>query len=69
MGKEVCERDSADPADLREIHRQLEWLAEQAMDYPVECSVGEYDLLFDSHDDIEMLLEHLNSELRDDRSH
>jgi len=69
MGKEVGERDSVDPTELREIHRQLEWLAAQTMDYPVECSVGEYDLLFDSHDDLEMMLEHLNTELSDDRSH
>jgi hypothetical protein len=69
MGKEVSERHGADPAELREIHRQLEWLAEQTRDYPVECSVGEYDLLFDSQDDIELMLEHLNSELSDDRRH
>ena len=69
MGKEACNRDSADPTGLKEIHRQLEWLARQTMDFPMECSVGEYDLLFDTHDDIELMLEHLGGELGDDLTH
>jgi hypothetical protein len=69
MGKDASNRDSADSNGLKEIHRQLEWLAVQPMEYPLECSVGEYDLLFDTHDDIELLLQNLSREISDDRRH
>jgi len=54
--------------NLRAIQSQLETLAHLTKDYPLECSVGTYDLLFESRDDIEILLESLTEELSESRN-
>jgi hypothetical protein len=61
--------DSAEPRvapcddDLRTIHLQLEMLAQMTTDYPLECSLGTCSFLFDSRDEIQILLESLTEEL------
>jgi hypothetical protein len=48
---------------LRAIQLRLETLAHLTQDYPLKCSLGAYDLLFESRDDIEILIESLAEEL------
>lgn len=52
-----CDEFTAD--ELRELQRQLACLAREARDYPLEYAVGSIDLLFESRDDIEILLDSL----------
>jgi hypothetical protein len=42
---------------LRTIQSQLETLARTPKDYPFECSLGTCEFLFESRDDVEILLE------------
>ena len=42
---------------LRVIQSQLETLARTPKDYPLECSLGTCEFLFESRDDLEILLE------------
>jgi hypothetical protein len=53
---------------LRAIQTQLETLAHATTDYPLECSLGTYDFLFESRDDIEVLLDSLTEELSESRN-
>jgi hypothetical protein len=48
---------------LKAIQSQLETLAHGAEDYPLECSLGTYAFLFESRDDVEILLESLTEQL------
>jgi fido (protein-threonine AMPylation protein) len=68
MGMEARKQENAENNSLKEIHRQLEWLAGQTREFPIEYSVGEYDLFFESRDDIQLMLEHLTDEIADDRT-
>ena len=49
--------------DLKAIHLRLEMLAQMTRDYPLECSLGTCDFLFESRDEIQTLLESLTEEL------
>jgi hypothetical protein len=42
---------------LRTIQSQLETLARTPKDYPFKCSLGTCEFLFESRDDVEILLE------------
>jgi hypothetical protein len=53
---------------LRVIQSQLEILAHETANYPIECSLGTYAFLFESRDDVEVLLESLSEELTEDRT-
>ena len=53
--------------DLKAIQAHLETLAKVTKAYPLECSLGTYALLFDSKDDIEVLLESLAEEISESR--
>jgi hypothetical protein len=53
--------------DLREIHQQLEMLVQMAKDYPLECSLGTCDFLFESRNEIQLLIESLTAELPESR--
>jgi hypothetical protein len=53
---------------LRAIQLQLETLAHRTKDYPLQCSLGTYDLLFESRDDIEILIESLAEEISESRN-
>ena len=50
------------------MQAQLASLAEETTDYPLECSLGAYDLLFESRDDIEVLLDSLSEEIATSRT-
>jgi hypothetical protein len=65
MGMEASKQHDTGTDGLKEIHRQLEWLAGQTREFPLECSVGAYDLFFESRDDIQLMLEHLTDEIAD----
>jgi hypothetical protein len=52
---------------LRAIQLQLETLAHLTNDYPLECSLGTYDFLFESRNDIEILRDSLTEELSESR--
>jgi hypothetical protein len=45
--------------DLRAIQSQLETLVRAPKDYPLECSLGTCEFLFEARDDVEILLESL----------
>jgi len=57
------ENDILCDGDLKAIHLQLETLAQGTKNYPIECSLGAYDFLFESRDDIEILMESLTEEI------
>ncbi len=53
--------------DLRAIHLRLEMLAQMTRDYPLECSLGTVDFLFESRDEIQLLIQSLTAELSESR--
>jgi hypothetical protein len=53
--------------DLRAIHLRLEMLAQMTRNYPLECSLGTCDFLFESRDEIQTLLESLTEEISESR--
>jgi len=54
--------------DLRSIQVQLETLAQRATNFPLECSLGTCDFLFESRDEIEILVRSLTEEISESRS-
>ena len=56
-GTEGREEFTAD--QMKALRRQLAVLVQETKEYPLECAVGSYDLLFESRDDIEMILDSL----------
>lgn len=52
---------------LGAIQSQLETLARTPKNYPLECSLGTCEFLFESRDDVEILLENL-IDVREERS-
>ncbi len=57
------EQDNLGADELEALQSQLASLAEETTDYPLECSLGAYQLLFESRDDIEVILDNLNKEI------
>ncbi len=55
--------DSLSESELREFHTQLSALAQTASGYPLEFSLGEYEMLFESRDDIEIIVANLSESL------
>ena len=53
--------------ELRAMRRKLESLALLTVSYPLACSVGGYDLLFESRDDIALVIDNLNDEISETR--
>ncbi len=51
--------DELNADQLRALRRQLASLVQETKEYPLECAVGSFDLLFESRDDIEMILDAL----------
>jgi len=45
--------------ELMIVRQQLASLARETKTFPLECAVGSFDLLFESRDDIETLLDSL----------
>jgi hypothetical protein len=60
--REMGETDIFGDDELREIQLRLESLVQVASDYPLECSLGRCDFLFESRDEIERILESLAKE-------
>jgi hypothetical protein len=52
-------------SELTSFQSQLAALAETASDYPVEYSLGSYELLFESRDDIEIVVANLDESIAD----
>ncbi len=55
--------DALSDNELRTFHTQLSTLAETACDYPLEYSLGEYEMLFESRDDIEIIVANLSESI------
>ena len=49
--------------ELESFQSRLASLAQETTDYPLECSLGTYELLFESRDDIEIILDNLSEEI------
>ncbi len=62
-GKQETTFDPHSHDELRAFRDQLSALAQEASDYPFEYALGSYDLLFESRDDIEILVENLGESL------
>jgi hypothetical protein len=57
------DNDNHSATELMDMQARLVSLAEETTAYPLECSLGAYDLLFDSRDDIEIILDNLTEEI------
>lgn len=57
------EQDNLGADELEAFQSRLTSLARETTDYPLECSLGAYQLLFESRDDIEVILDNLNKEI------
>jgi len=55
--------DDLSTSELRSFHLQLSALAQGAHDYPLEYALGSYELLFESRDDIESIVENLSESI------
>jgi hypothetical protein len=49
--------------ELAALQSRLVSLVQETTDYPLECSLGTCDFLFESRDDIEVILDHLSEEI------
>jgi hypothetical protein len=59
--------DALSDSELRAFQTQLSTLAETACDYPLEYSLGEYEMLFESRDDIEIIVANLSESIDQSR--
>ena len=59
------EHDGFSGDELRAIQSRLARLARDTTDYPLECSLGSYAFLFESRDDIKIILDNLDEEIRE----
>ena len=59
------EDDTFSGEELRAIQSRLARLAHETTAYPLECSLGTYAFLFESRDDIKIILDNLNEEIRE----
>jgi hypothetical protein len=57
--------DALSDNELRAFQVQLAALAQTPHDYPLEYALGSYALLFESRDDIEIIVSNLNDSLED----
>lgn len=57
------EPDHFSDDDLKAFQSQLASLAREATDYPLEYSLGACAFLFESRDDIEIILDNLSQEI------
>jgi len=55
--------DDLSETELRAFQSKLTTLAETASAYPFEYSLGSYELLFESRDDIEIIVANLGESL------
>ena len=57
------EQDHFSDYELKSFQSQLALLAREAAAFPLEYSLGAFDFLFESRDDIELILDNLNEEI------
>jgi hypothetical protein len=57
--------DALSDGELRAFQLQLAVLAQNARDYPLEYALGSYELLFESRDDIELIVANLSESIAD----
>jgi len=57
------ERDHFSDDELKSFQSQLALLAREATAFPLEYTLGAFDFLFESRDDIEIILDSLNEEI------
>jgi hypothetical protein len=57
------EQDNLGADELEALQSRLALLARETIAYPLECSLGAYQLLFESRDDIEVIVDNLNKEI------
>ena len=57
------EQDNFSDDELQELQSQLALLARETTAFPLEYSLGTFDFLFESRDDIEVILDNLNTEI------
>jgi len=50
-------------SELLAFRRELSALAQTDCDYPLEYSLGSYELLFESRDDIQVIVENLSESI------
>ena len=56
-------RDKFGNDEIEAFQSRLTSLARETIDYPLECSFGTCAFLFESRDDIEVILGNLNEEI------
>ena len=61
------ESDHFSRDELETFQTQLASLARETTTYPLEYSLGAYDLLFESRQDIEVIVDNLSEEISLDR--
>ncbi len=57
------EHDHFSDDELKSFQARLAMLAREATTFPIEYSLGAFDFLFESRDDIEIILDNLNEEI------
>ena len=57
------ESDNFSDEELKAFQSQLASLVRDTTAYPLEYSLGAYDFLFESRDDIELILDNLSQEI------
>jgi hypothetical protein len=57
------ENDYFSDEELRSFQSQLASLARENTNFPLEYSLGAFDFLFESRDDIELILDNLSEEI------
>jgi hypothetical protein len=62
-GSRETGHDVHNDSELMALRSQLSTLAENANDFPIACSLGAYELLFESRDDIEIIVENLSESI------
>jgi hypothetical protein len=59
----IATSDALSDSELRVFQSELSALAQTASDYPLEYALGSYQLLFESRDDIESIVENLSESI------
>jgi hypothetical protein len=57
------EQDHFSDDELKSFQSQLALLARDATAFPLEYSLGAFDFLFESRNDLELVLDNLNEEI------
>jgi hypothetical protein len=61
--REIRDSETLSDYELRVYQAQLSSLAETASSYPMEYALGSYELLFESREDIEIIVDNLSESI------